>query len=271
MDHCTDQFHGIAPRLADKANKHKVYQLILQSPEADVELMQTIYQCSTGLEARHLREDFCGTGFTLASWIAREECFTGEGFDIDPDPVDWGWQNNFSGLINAESRAVLHTKDVRVASIQPPDIRCAFNFSYWVFSQRNEMLGYFKAAWRDLSDHGMFIIDVTGGTDSLNEEAFESEVGEITCVWQQQNFSPVDHTADLTLRFRFADGSEIEPPYRYRWRVWSIPELTELLFEAGFSTAEVWWQHDELDGIGYQTTNKGQNDPCWVACIAALK
>ena len=261
----------VAPSLAEKANKHAVYQQMLQSPEADVELLQTIYHASTGLEARHLREDFCGTGFTLACWISQGEDHSGEGYDIDPDPIHWGWRNNFLTQPCATSRAKLHIKDAREASFKPPDIRCAFNFSYWVFTRREELLGYFRAAWEDLPEDGMFIIDVTGGTEGLNEDPYESEAGEITCIWQQKNFSPVDHTAELTLRFRFLDGSEIDPPYRYRWRVWSIPELRDLLYQAGFSNTQVWWQDDELEGIGYVMTEKGRNAPCWVACISALK
>ncbi|MGI9317519.1 MAG: hypothetical protein ACR2QW_09330 [bacterium] len=271
MEYSQIQTSEAAPRLADQADKHLVYQQMVQSPEADIELLQSIYQASRGCKASHLREDFCGTGFTLACWIAQGDSYSGEGFDIDPEPVAWGWQNNFTVLGNAASRATLHLEDVRAPSQSPPDIRCAFNFSYWIFSERSEMLGYFKAAHQDLADHGLFIIDVTGGTESLDEDPFESEVGEITCIWQQQNYSPVDHTAELTLRFRFADGSEIEPPYQYRWRVWSIPELKDLLMEAGFRHTAVWWQDDEREGNGYHTTDRGHNEPCWVACIAALK
>ena len=260
-----------AHRLADKANKHLVYQQILQSPEADVELLQTIYHATTGLHARHLREDFCGTGYTLAHWVSLGEEHRGEGYDIDPDPIEWGWHNNFLTRPHATSRATLRVEDARARSLRPPEIRCAFNFSYWVFTGYDELLGYFRTAWEDLPDHGMFIIDVTGGTEGLTEDPYESDAGEVTCIWQQQNFSPVDHTAELTLRFRFSDGSELDPPYRYRWRVWSIPELRGLLQEAGFSRTEVWWQNDELDGIGYAVTEKGQNSPCWVACISALK
>lgn len=271
MDSSYTQLHQAESRLADKADKHHIYQFMLQSPEADIELIQTIYRSSTGRDGKHLREDFCGTGYTLARWVAQDTSFSGEGFDIDPDPIDWGWHNNFAPLGDAAIRGKLHLKDVREPSVEAPDIRCAFNFSYWVFRKREEMLGYFTAAYKDLPEHGMFIIDVTGGTDSLSEEPFESENGEISCIWQQQNYSPVNHTADLTIRFRFSDGSEIEPPYRYRWRVWTIPELQDLLTVAGFSSIEVWWQGDEFDSIDYHVTDKGRNDPCWVACIAAIK
>lgn len=250
---------------------HHIYQLAVQSPEADIRLMQHFYRHRRKRLARRLREDFCGTGLTLSHWIDQGEKYSGEGFDIDPEPVQWGKRENIAPLGKAAKRAQLHIGDARLPSTMPPDIRCAFNFSYWVFNQRAEMLDYFSAARLDLANGGMLVLDVTGGTESLLEEPFETLFDDFSMVWQQQNYNPVDNSADLSLTFRFEDGSQIDPPYRYRWRVWSIPELTELLQEAGFSDIDIWWQDDEANGIGYRKTIKGDNDPCWVACIAAFR
>jgi len=259
------------PTLADRADKHAIYQLAVQSPEADVALLQNLYRKSRGKKGYRLREDFCGTGLTLAHWVAQGKQFTGEGYDIDPDPVGWGRAHNLAPMGKAAERGVLHVADARDPSTSAPDIRCAFNFSYWVFTTRSQMLDYLVAARLDLAENGVLVLDLTGGTEALQEEPFESKAGKFTLIWQQRSFSPVDHTADLTLRFRMADGSEIDPPYRYRWRVWSIPEIRELLIEAGFQSSQVWWQDDDEKELGYRLTSKGSNDPCWVACITALK
>lgn len=257
--------------LAERADKHDIYQRAVQSPEADIELLQNLYRKSRGRKAWRLREDFCGTGLTLAHWVAKGKRYYGEGFDIDPDPVVWGRENNLVPLGKAAERAALHIADARDPSTSPPDLRCAFNFSHWVFTTPAAMLEYFVSAYQDLAEDGVLVVDATGGTEALSEEPFESRAGDFTLIWQQRNFSPVDHTADLTLRFRMKDGSEIKPPYRYRWRVWSIPEIRGLLEQAGFRSSQVWWQDDEDQDIGYTTTDKGSNDACWVACITALK
>ncbi len=263
--------HSELPTQASEADQYRIYQLAVQSPEADIELLQHIFKASRGRKGYRLREDFCGTGLTLSHWINQGSRYRGEGFDYDPAPVQWGLQHNFAVLGKAASRATLHIADARSPSLHRPDIRCAFNFSYWVFLEQKEMLEYFSNVYADLADDGVFIIDATGGTESLSEEPYESDHGDFSCIWHQENFSPIDHSADLTLRFRFSDGSELEPPYRYRWRVWSIPELTDLLLQAGFTTTNIWWQNDDAGDIGFEITRKGYNDPCWVACIAALK
>ncbi len=263
-----------SPETATKAslsNPFEIYQRAVQSPEADVALLQHIYTHSRGVSGYRLREDFCGTGLTLSHWIAQGKGFTGEGYDIDPAPVEWGLKNNFAGVGTVASSSTLQVADARSWSQISPDIRCAFNFSYWVFREQRQLLDYFSGVCADLADGGVFVIDVTGGIDCLSEEPYESDADGFTCVWQQSNFSPVDHSADLTLRFRFDDGSELDPPYRYRWRVWSIPELNQLLTQAGFSSTEIWWQNDDAMDVGFEITSKGRNDACWVACIAALK
>ena len=259
-----------APTLAEKADKHKIYQLAVQSPEADIELIQHFYRDRRRRNAWRLREDFCGTALTLSHWVAQGARYSGEGFDIDPDPLDWGRMHNIGPLGHAARRAILHQADVRAPSVEAPDIRCAFNFSYWVFQRREEMLDYFISAREDLAEDGMLVIDVTGGSDSLSEEPYATRVKGFELIWQQKNFSPVDHSADLTLTFRFRDGSEIDPPYQYSWRVWSIPELMDLLESAGFKEIDIWWQDDDTEA-GYRKTRRGANEASWVACIAAFR
>jgi hypothetical protein len=259
-----------APTLAERADKHRIYQQAVQSPEADIDLVQHFYRSRHRRNAWRLREDFCGTALTLSHWVAQGSRYSGEGFDIDPDPLDWGRVHNIESLGPAAERAILHQADVREPSVQAPDIRCAFNFSYWVFRRRDEMQDYFTRAREDLAEGGMLVLDVTGGSENLSEEPYASRVNGFELIWQQQNFSPVDHSADLSLTFRFRDGSQIDPPYRYRWRVWSIPELMELLQAAGFETVDIWWQDDDSE-TGYRKTRKGVNESTWVACIAAFR
>ena len=259
------------PSLAERADSHRIYQLAVQSPEADIGLMQHFYRSRRRRKAWRLREDFCGTALTLAHWVDQGARYSGEGFDIDPDPLEWGRRHNIEPLGTGAERAILHLADAREPSTRSPDIRCAFNFSYWVFRRGDEMLDYFRQAHGDLADGGMLVIDVTGGTESLSEEAYVSKSEGFEMVWQQENFSPVDHSAELTLRFRFRDGSEIDPPYRYNWRVWSIPELLELLSASGFGDIDIWWQDDDAGEYGYRRTRKGENATSWVACLAAFK
>ena len=73
-------------------------------------------------------------------------------------------------------------------------------------------------------------------------------------------------------RFRFPDGSKIDRAFSYEWRLWSLPELTELLGEAGFSRSTVWWEGTGEDGEGngeFSPESRGDADAGWVAYIVA--
>ena len=261
-----------ATKMAQQFDRHYIYQRGVQSPHADVELIQRVYRQARGARARHLREDFCGTAATLCAWLEQGAQFTGEGVDNDSEPLDWGREHNFAPLGKAQQRATLRCADARVASIRAPDVRCAFNFSYWIFRRRAELLEYFRAVHADLAEHGVFVIDVHGGGESFSEEEQIIDCDEFDFICHQTDFSPVDHCANLALHFRFADGSEMRNAFQYRWRVWSMPEIIDVLNDAGFTDIRAHWCIEEDDfETRYELTRVGYNDPAWVACLAAVK
>ena len=235
--------------------------------------MQQVYQQARGASAIHFREDFCGTAVTLCAWIEQGPEFTGEGHDIDPEPLQWGKQNNFKPLGKARRQASLRVADAREHSILAPDIRCAFNFSYWIFRKRGVLLEYFRAVRNDLAAGGVFVLDLHGGSEVFSEQEQVTDCGDFELVCHQTDVSPVDHSANLALHFRFPDGSEMHNAFRYRWRIWSLPEITDILREAGFKDIRCHWCIDEEDQeeTRYELTRIGYNDPAWVACLAALK
>ncbi|MEM7194123.1 MAG: class I SAM-dependent methyltransferase [Pseudomonadota bacterium] len=257
--------------IAELVDRYAIYQQAVQSPDLDVELIKDLYFQCRQRSAHHLREDFCGTAAILAEWIRHGHEFSGEGFDNDPEPLEWGKRNNFDPLGMDKNRATLHLADVREPSLRHPDVRCAFNFSYWVFRTRQEMIEYFRCCYQDLAPDGVLLLDSHGGFESLIEEESEADMGDFISVWHQTNICPVDNTADLAIHYRFPDGSEIHNAYQYRWRIWSLPEILEILIEAGFSSSRVFWYEEDDEGSRYIETDTGRNDPAWIACIAALK
>jgi hypothetical protein len=63
--------------------------------------------------------------------------------------------------------------------------------------------------------------------------------------------------------------------FSYDWRLWSIPELRDLLAEIGFSETEVYWEGtdrktNEPNGV-YRKVLSAPDDPAWVAYIVAYK
>lgn len=257
--------------LAERADRHELYQLAVQSPQADVDLLQQVYQQARGKLAFHFREDFCGTAATLCAWLEQGAEFSGEGYDIDRATVCWGERNNFKPLGKARARASLQVADARAPSLRAPDVRCAFNFSYWIFRERDLLLEYFRGVHTDLAADGVFVMDLHGGAEVFSEEEQVTDCDDFDLVCHQTDVSPVDNCANLALHFRFPDGSALHNAFEYRWRIWSLPELTDIMHQAGFADIRCHWCIDEKDETRYELTRVGYNDPAWIACLAAVK
>ena len=261
---------------AATADKHLLYQWSVQSPEADLDFAIKLYRSRTKRTPYHFREDFCGTALMTANWIARGRKYTAEGFDVDPDPLSWGRKHNFDPLGADSERAVLHQADVREPSLTPPDLRCAQNFSWFVFKTRRELLDYFTGAYRDLAPGGLFFLDIFGGPQSVEEMREETAVEQgFTYIWHQVEYWPITGDYVANIDFEFADGTELRNAFSYDWRMWSIPESIDVLHEAGFEKIDVYWEQigeDEIHGNGiYRRSKRGQNWLSWVAYIVCHK
>lgn len=261
---------------AATADKYELYQLSVQSPEQDIEFLADVYQKIRAKPAFHFREDFCGTALLSAAWIARGERYTAEGFDIDPEPVEWGKAHNFAELGPAQERMTFHLEDAREASARPPDIRCAQNFSYWVFKTRPQMLGYFKRARVDLAPDGVFVIDLQGGPEVYEEMEEETKIEQgFTYVWDQDQYWPVTGEALFHIHFRFPDKTKMKRAFSYDWRLWTLPELKDLLDDAGFSQVDCYWEGTDEDGVSgngiFLKEDKGERCLSYIAYLVAQK
>ena len=261
---------------ARNADRHELYQIAVQSPVEDVRFLSRVYEEARGRKPRHLREDFCGTALLCAAWVRRGPEYTAEGFDICADTIAWGVEHNFEPLGPAAERAKLHVKDVRAKSHVAPDVRAAQNFSYFVFKQREELLGYFKSAYRDLAPRGIFVIDIYGGPEAMEvmEEVRKLDEG-FTYVWDQRSYHPATGDYVAYIHFRFKDGSRMQRAFRYDWRLWTLPELKDVLLEAGFESVESYWEGTDVDGESgngvFKKSRRGDNCAAWVTYLVAAK
>lgn len=265
-----------APRFtAATADRYELYQLAVQAPAQDARFLTRVFRAERGRAPLLLREDFCGTAYLCSHWVQRSPEHRAEGFDIDPEPIAWGMAHNFAPLGELAARATLHLKDVREPSHQKPDVRVAFNFSYNAFKERATMLAYFRAVRADLGADGIFALDVHGGPESIEdlEESTRIEQG-FTYVWEQASYAPVDGTCKRHISFRFRDGTEMRRAFRYDWRMWTMPELRDLLHEAGFTRVEAYFEGPSEDGESgngiFRRTSKGENCDSWVSYLIAF-
>lgn len=261
---------------AAEADRHELYQLSVQSPKEDCAFFARVYRRLRGKDARHFREDFCGTALNCSEWVRRNARNTAEGFDIDPDPIAWGIERNFEPLGEKAARCTLHLKDVREPSAKRPDLRTATNFSWWVFKERTELLEYCRAAHRDLKKDGVFVLDIYGGPEALHEMEEVRRIDEgFTYVWDQIAYHPATGDYKAAIHFRFKDGTELKRAFRYDWRFWTLPELADVLREAGFSDVQTWWEGTDEDGVSgngvYHPSKRGENCEAWVTYVVAAK
>ncbi|MBV1860670.1 MAG: class I SAM-dependent methyltransferase [Nannocystaceae bacterium] len=261
--------------IATRADKHKLYQAAVQSPEADVEFFSRVFKDLRGRAARSMREDFCGTGFLSCTWAASKKTRSAFGVDLDEPTLQWGREHNLAPLSEAaQARVQLANGNVLDGLGEPTDFTCALNFSYGVFKTREELRRYFEVARENLAPDGIFITELYGGFEAIVEVEEERDLDGFTYIWEQASYNPIDHHTLCHIHFEFPDGSKIRKAFTYDWRLWTVPELRELLIEAGFSDTKVYWERTDKDGDGtgdYVITEEEENQDSWLVYIVGVK
>lgn len=264
---------------AATADRHSLYELSVQDPPSEVEFTTSTFQQLRGRRATSVREDFCGTAVFCLAWVESHPKRTAIGVDLDLATLEWGLDNRIRPAgEDFESRITL--RNGNVLDPKPPlvDVAVGFNFSYWCFETRAALRTYFEAARAGLLPDGMFFLDAYGGTEvprpEVNEREVEDEDGtanggqSFTYVWEQIDYNPITAHMNCAIHFKFQDRSRIDKAFVYSWRVWTLPELIELLHEAGFVRVRVWSEEEDQRGNGtgrfVEAENLGNEGVWWV-------
>ncbi len=263
--------------MAERADIHELYELSVQNVEAEIEFLQETFQSLTGRTAYLFREDFCGTASAACQWVRQGSEYQAIGVDINPKVLDWGRRNRVARLDSKDrARVSLMESDVMEVETPPVDVLAAFNFSYFIFDTRDKLRAYFRRVYDALKDDGVFFCDLFGGPETQEEtrEKTKHKKHGFTYIWHQAEFHPVTHYIRCHIHFKFKDGSRIKKAFTYEWRLWSAPEIRELLLEAGFRKATVYWEGEDEDGEGngeFAPDECGEADLAWIAYIVAEK
>jgi cyclopropane fatty-acyl-phospholipid synthase-like methyltransferase len=266
-------------------DRHLLYEASVQAPEVDLDFFQRVYKRKRGKPFTFLREDFCGTSVMACQWVKRRKANRALGIDIHQPTLDWALEHNVARLGTARERLVLSCSDVREVTEPKADVVAALNFSYGVFKTRDDVRGYFEVVRRSLAPGGIFFVDAFGGMESMSEIEEDREVEttrtfdgtkvpRFTYIWEQKRFNIVDHRIKCFIHFELRDGTRIRRAFEYDWRMWTLPELQELMLEAGFASAEVYlegWddEADDTDGI-FRRRKYFQNQDGWVGYVVGL-
>ena len=264
------------PKLAELADRHVLYQESVQCAEAELDFVEETFKSIRGRKLRVFREDFCGTANVAAEWVKRNKNNIAIGVDLDGPTLDWGREHNIAPLkSNQRERITLIQENVLTVRTEPVDAISAMNFSYWIFKTRKEMLKYFKRVREGLKDDGVFFLDFMGGYEAFRELEEETEYDDFTYVWDQAKYNPITGHCVCYIHFKFPDRSKMKKAFTYEWRIYTLPEIRDILEDAGFKNVTVYWEGtdeetEEGDGV-YSASEEGEADAGWIAYITAEK
>lgn len=268
--------HHKTTLMSSTADRHLLYEQSVQNVEQEYDFVDSTYRKIKGYKAHSLREDFCGTAKMSCEWVKNRKKNTAIGVDLDPEVLAWGKQNNFSKLSSdARKRITLIKDDVLLVKTSPVQAILAMNFSYQLFKTRDLLRNYFKQVHKSLANDGIFFMDAFGGYDAYREIREKTKLKNFTYIWEQESYNPISGEMTCHIHFHFPDKSRMRKAFTYEWRLWTLPELQEILQEADFSNVTVHWEGtDEETGEGnciYSPSTQGDADPGWVCFITAEK
>lgn len=254
--------------------KYDFYERSVQNAEGEVSFMRDEFKRFYKRSPLIFREDFCGTGAMSCEWVKKDKNAMSYGIDLDPEPIKMGKVRHHSKLAAAEQKRVQYLqKNVMTVKTKPVDVVCAFNFSYFIFKTRKELLRYFKAVRKSLKKDAIFFLDIFAGPESQKLITDVKKMKNLTYYWECQKFNPFTHDCLFAIHFRDAKGKKHKNVFTYEWRFWTMPEIRDVLMEAGFSKTVVYWEGDDEDGNGngeFTPAENAENCDAWVSYIAAL-
>ena len=270
--------NGNFPSMAEMADKFDCYQKSVQEPEHEVEIFDLAYREAYGKRPMALREDFCGTFAVSCEWIRSHKNRQGEGVDICSETLQWGIDNNLSKLTpDASNRLNIINQDVRSKTSKPADVLAAQNFSFWIFKTREEVVRYLKIACQNLNEKGIVVLDMMGGkecyaTDTTEKRTVVKGKKGFIYHWEQAYFNPGTGDCSFYIHFKFGDGSKMKKAFEYHWRFWTIPEVKEMLAEAGFQKSMVYWDTaPEDEDANWTAISEAPNDDSWLCYVIGVK
>jgi SAM-dependent methyltransferase len=229
-----------------KALPHKLalYRAAVQHPPAEISFLHRAYRHYRERDPLLLKEDFAGTAAVAAAWVGVDEDHQALAVDSHAPTLRWAQRAAMREI--GQRVTDLHFLHADVMTVVSPkvDVVLALNFSTFIYHDRASLRDYFRHARRSLRPGGMLVIDAYGGPGAMRvgeqrRPAMTEAGAQFEYRWEQRGYDAV--TARVDCRIHFAvDSRVIRGAFRYDWRLWTLPELTELMREAGFRSAEVW-------------------------------
>lgn len=262
-----------------KKPKYYYYEAAVQTPEQHAAMFSLIYADIRGVSPRVLREDFCGTFMISCEWVKKHPANRALSVDIDSEPLAYGRKHHLRKLNPKQKKQIQLLQQSVISKTSPKaDVTIACNFSFNIFKDRDILLKYLKSVLASLKPGGLIVLEMAGGPGMIEKTREQITIdddsaGKFTYVWDQKSFNPVTHHALYSIHFKFPDGSKIEDAFVYDWRLWTIPEVRDILKDTGFARTHTYWEIAKNGkGTGeYARTAKADNAYSWIAYVVGEK
>jgi cyclopropane fatty-acyl-phospholipid synthase-like methyltransferase len=256
-------------------DKYEYYGKSVQSTEADTEFFLSTYKELKKKTPKVFREDFCGTYELSRTWVKMNKNNVAYGIDLDPEPIAYGRKVEAKDLTAEQSsRVKISKKNVLAPDLPSADIIGSLNFSHYIFKDRKTMKTYFENCYDSLNKDGIFIVDCFGGSEAQEPTEERTNHGSYYYFWDQDSFDPVTNFAQFYIHFQIKGKRRIQKVFSYDWRIWSIPELRDLMEEVGFKKTHVYWEGTTRKGEGngvFKRTETGEVCESWIAYVVGEK
>jgi hypothetical protein len=256
-------------------DKYKLYESSVQCVESDVDFINEEFEKLFGRKPQSLREDFGGTAALACEWVKQTADHKAWSIDLDVEPIKYGIENHYSKL-NEEQKTRMTYIEGNVLKDHGfrPEVIVAFNFSYFIFKKRKQLLEYFKTVRSSIDKDGVFFLDIFGGSECFQPLVEETEHDDHSYFWDCREYNPITQEALYAIHFKKSDSNrKYRDVFVYDWRHWGLQEVRDILEEAGFSKTIAYWEGEDEDGEGdgnFFITDECENCESWVTYIAAL-
>ncbi len=241
---------------------YALYAKALQNPAADVGFFRYLYRELRGRNPKRLREDFCGTFGVCREWVKLGPDYRAHGRDLSGEALDYGRAHYLPTLTPSQRRRLTLARENVLTPGPAADLILAQNFSYFNFKERATLKRYFVNCRKSLRSGGVLALDIFGGPGTHTRVFERTAYPGFVYYWEQYGFDPVTHEARVAVHFKPKGSKIVRDVFTYDWRLWTIPEVRELLAEAGFKKSHVYWE-------GADKTGKVER--IWMAMILAEK
>ncbi len=221
-----------------------------------------------------MREDFCSTFELCCEWAKLDDEKRAIALDIDSEPLEYGKAHYLTDLsAAAQKRVRVLERDVLAPRGPRADIICALNFSYFVFRERATLLKYFQQCRRALNPGGIFAVDVFGGPQYGEPSVDTKKLPGFEYFFEQEFFDPISNHTRFHIHFKQRGERNRRRAFSYDWRMWSIPEIRDLMSDAGFRQVAVYWEGTGRNGRGsgkFRRREQGESCCIWVAYVIGI-